>query len=94
MSTPDTSEPDEAPRGKRGSPSNIPLAVSGVWLVLTGFAAAMPGDYWPLYGLSAAFALWGLMESDTPLRRMIALVLTTFSMTNGVMDFLVLQAGR
>ena len=79
---------------KPGAASTIPLAVSAGWLVLTGLAAAMPGDYWPMYGISAGFALVGFVNSRTRVRRMVALVLLSVSMTCGVMDYLVFLAGR
>lgn len=94
MSAPDASESGDAPRGKRGSPANVPLAVSVVVLVMTGFVASMPGNLWHLYSVAAAFALWGWIKSDTPLRRMTGLVSTTVSLTSAVMDFLVDMAGR
>ncbi|RYD20772.1 MAG: hypothetical protein EOP88_13780 [Verrucomicrobiaceae bacterium] len=94
MPASDAPESDDPPRGKRGSPANVPLAVSAVVLVMTGFVASMPGDLWLLYGMAAAAALWGWIKSDTPLRRMTGLVLTTISLTSAVMDFLVDMAGR
>ncbi len=87
-------EPEGGSRGKRGSASNIPLAISGVLLLMTGFLASMPGGFWQMFGLSAAFALWALMEAETRPRRMMALVLATVGTTSAVMDYLAYLAGR
>lgn len=93
ISDPDASAPADSPRGKSGSPANIPLAISGVLLLLTSFIDTLPGGYWPLHCISAAFALWGMKEADTPRHRTTAILLTTLCVTCAMMDVLVSMAG-
>lgn len=94
MSAPDASEPEDAPPEKRGSPADMPLLLAGILLLMTGFVASMAGDFWPLYGLGAAFAFWGLLEADTPLRRVGGVVLSTVCLSSALMDLMVKLAGR
>ena len=74
------------------SRGGIYLAAGLLFLVLGGFAASMPGGYWPIFLISFAFNLVGLLVARGWPRRSLAVALTGLSGGLFVQDFLIWMA--
>lgn len=77
---------EEEPKKSKRSGSTICLSVSGVWLFVTGFAAALPGGYWGLFLMSLIFGIPGLFMAETRTKRVIGGLLVILSLTGIVLD--------
>ena len=88
---PQISKPDETTKRVR-SRGGLYLAAGFLFLILGGLAAAMPGDYWPIFLISFAFSLVGLFVARGLPRRIIAVALTGLSGGLFLQDFLIFMA--
>jgi hypothetical protein len=75
--------------GSARSRGGIYLVAGLLFLVLGGFAAAMPGGYWPIFLISFAFNLVGLFVARGWPRRILAVALAGISGGLFVQDFLI-----
>lgn len=83
--------PSEFEIGTKAIPSlgGLYLAAGLLFLILGSFAAAMPGDYWPLFLISLVFSTGGLIAAGGKVRRVLALILTGVSGFLFAEDFLI-----
>ena len=82
---------DETTRRSR-SRGGLYLAAGFLFLILGGLDASMPGGYWPIFLISFAFNVVGLLVARGFIRRFLAVALTGLSGGLFIQDLLIFMA--